>query len=81
MLFSLSSSNRTFVEQFGVDGRGIGVSCCRWPVNGGSYGDRSRVAGRQEWMDTWAVGRIGGLTDMHVKVEFDEGKTERKRMT
>lgn len=80
MLFSLSSSNRTF-EQLEVDGRGIGVSCCRWPVTGGSYGDRSRVAGRQEWMDTWAVGRIGGLTDMHVKVGFDEGMTGRERMT
>lgn len=29
----------------------------------------------------WVFGRIGGLTDMHVKVGFDEGMTERKRMT
>lgn len=61
----LSSWNRAF-EQLEVDGRGDRcglLSLAReW-----SYGDRSRVAGRQEWMDTWAVGRIGGLTDRHAR--------------
>lgn len=61
----LSSWNRAF-EQLEVDGRGDRcglLSLAReW-----SYGDRSRVAGRQEWMDTWAVGRIGGLTGRHAR--------------
>lgn len=32
-------------------------------------------------MGTWTVGRIAGLADMHVKVDCDEGRTDRKRMT
>lgn len=58
---SLSSSNRTF-EQLEVDGREIGVGCCRWPVNGATGIEVALQVAKNEWILGLSVVSAGWLT-------------------